>query len=153
MDHHPRSTSSARDAEGEPPAASDGSLTEAQAARIARSYVAAYNDRDLEAMLALMDEDAVSNPARLFGQRRHRGRADVREWWQTMVDSGRWYQVVVAEIRLLPPDRVAVLGELLDDGEPLSPWGVLVRVRDGLIVESRSYLSEKDLLDELGLLE
>jgi ketosteroid isomerase-like protein len=115
--------------------------------------VAAYNERDLDAMLALMDEDAVSNPARLFGQRSHRGHADVREWWQTMVDSGRWYQVVVAEIRLLPPDRVAVFGELLDHGEPLSPWGVLVRVRDGLIVESRSYLSEKELLDELGLLE
>jgi hypothetical protein len=29
---------------------------------------------------------------------------------------------------------------------------VVIRVRDGLIVESRSYLSDRELLDELGLL-
>jgi len=29
---------------------------------------------------------------------------------------------------------------------------VVVRVRDGLIIESGSYLSEKDLLDEMGVL-
>jgi ketosteroid isomerase-like protein len=128
-------------------------MTEGKAAELAQRYVAAYNDRDLEAMLALMDENAVSYPSRLFGARRHQGHGDVRAWWQTMVESGRWYEVVVAEIRQLPPDRVAILGELVDHGEPLSPWGVLVRVRDGLIIESRSYLSEKELLDELGLLE
>ncbi len=34
----------------------------------------------------------------------------------------------------------------------LSPWAVVVRIRNGLIVESHSYLSEEELLDELGLL-
>jgi hypothetical protein len=67
--------------------------------------------------------------------------------------SGRWYEVVVSEIRQLVPDRMAIRGEIRDQGELLSPWGVLVRVRNGLIIESRSYLSEKELLDELGLLE
>jgi ketosteroid isomerase-like protein len=128
-------------------------LSDEQAVQLAQRYVGAYNDRDLEAMLALMDEDVVSYPSRLFGAGPHQGHADVRAWWQTMADSNRWYRVVATEIRRLPPDRVAVLGEIRDQGEVMSPWSVVVRVRDGLIVESRSYLSDKELLDELGLLE
>lgn len=128
-------------------------VTDSEPVRIARAYVAAYNDRDLEAMLALQDPDVVSYPSRLFGHRPHTGHAGVREWWKTMVASGRWYDVAVTEIRQLSPDRVAALGEIRDHGERLSPWGVVVRIRDGLIVESHSYLSDKELLDELGVLE
>lgn len=127
-------------------------LTAREAARLARSYVAAYNDRDLEAMLALQDENVVSYPARLFGNRSHTGHAGVRAWWATMEAAGRWYKVVVHEIRRLEPDRVAVLGEIRDGRQLLSPWAVVVRIRNGLIVESHSYLSEEELLDELGLL-
>jgi ketosteroid isomerase-like protein len=80
------------------------------------------------------------------------GHEGVREWWASMVRSGRWYHVVITDIRRLDPDRVVVLGEIHEQDELLSPWGVMVRVRDGLIVESRSYLSDKDLLEEFGLL-
>ena len=128
-------------------------LTYAEAVSIAERYVAAYNDRDLEAMLSLQAADVVSHPARLFGQRVLTGHAGVRAWWQAMVDSGRWYDVVVHQVRLLDPDRVAVLGEILDGGEPVSPWSAVVRVRDGLIVESRSYLSDAQLLAEIGALD
>ncbi len=128
-------------------------LTREQAVRLAHGYVAAYNERDLSAMLALQDEHVVSYPARLFGNRAHAGHAGVRAWWDAMVASGRWYEVVVHDVRQLGPDRLAVLGEIRDDGEVLSPWGVLVRVRNGLIVESHSYLSDEDLLEALGLIE
>ena len=127
-------------------------LMHADAVRLAERYVGAYNDRDLDAMLAVLDENVVSHPAPLFGQRRHCGHEGVREWWQVMVASGRWYEVAVREVRQLEPDRLAILGELRDHGELLSPWGVLVRVRNGLIVESRSYLSDNDLLESLRLI-
>ena len=127
-------------------------LTHAEAVRLAERYVGAYNDRDLDAMLAVQHENVVSHPAPLFGHRPHSGHAGVREWWQAMVTSGRWYEVVVREVRQLEPDRLAILGELRDKGELLSPWGVLVRVRNGLIVESRSYLSDNDLLESLSLI-
>jgi hypothetical protein len=130
-----------------------GAMTRERALRLAEAYVGAYNDRDLEAMLALMDESVVSYPARLFGQRRTNGHAGVRAWWQSMVESDRWYAVVIREVRPLMPDRIAILGDLLDHGEPLSPWGAIVRVDNGLIVESRSYLSDDELLEELGVLE
>jgi ketosteroid isomerase-like protein len=128
-------------------------LTRAEATKLANRYVAAYNERDLEAMLSLQDENVVSYPSRLFGERRLDGRAGVRAWWESMVASGRWYEVVVRDIRQLDGDRIAILGDIYDQGEPLSPWGVVVRVRDGLICESHSYLSSDELLEELGLLE
>ncbi len=127
-------------------------LTHAEAVRLAERYVGAYNDRDLDAMLAVQDADLVSYPAPLFGRRPHVGHAGVREWWGAMVASDRWYEVVVHEVRVLESDRCAILGEIRDRGESISPWGVVVRVRHGLIVESRSYLSDKSLLESLRLL-
>jgi ketosteroid isomerase-like protein len=128
-------------------------LTRAEAVSLAQRYVAAYNDRDLDAMLALQDENVVAYPSRLFGSRWHVGREGVRAWWEAMVASGRWYEVVIRDILQPGSDRVAILGEIRDQGELLSPWGVVFRVRNGLIIESHSYLSDKQLLDELGVLE
>ena len=128
-------------------------LGRAEAVRLAQSYVAAYNDRDLEAMLALQDENVVSYPVRMFGHRSLTGHAGVRAWWEAMEASGQWYEVIVSDIRLVVPDRVAILGEIRDQGELLSPWAVLARIHNGLIIESRSYLSDQELLDELGLLQ
>lgn len=128
-------------------------LTPADAERLALAYVGAYNDRDLEAMIALQHEDVVSRPSRLFDHESHRGHAGVRAWWEMMERNGRWYRVDVREVRLLGPDRVAALGDIFERREKLSPWGVVFRVRDGLIVESRSYLSGDELLDDLELLE
>ncbi len=127
-------------------------LAQAEAVRIAERYVGAYNDRDLEAMLALQHEDVVAYPTPLFGHRPHRGHDGVRRWWATMAASDRYYEVVVREIRQIGPDRVAALGEIREHGEQLSPWGVLITIRDGLIAESRSYLSDRDLLEELRIL-
>jgi hypothetical protein len=144
---------SAIEADGQrAPLRADRPLTRAKAVRLARAYVGAYNDRDLGAMLALQDEEVISHPSRLFRNGPHRGHAGVREWWAAMVASGRWYEVVISDIRLVGPDRVAIIGEIREHGEKLSPWGVVVRVRDGLIIESRSYLSDEELLEELGLL-
>jgi ketosteroid isomerase-like protein len=120
---------------------------------LAERYVRAYQDRDLEAMLAVLDEDVVSYPVALFGHRPNFGHAGVREWWGAMLDSPYRYDVVVMDIRHVDSDRVAVLGELRDDDpQPLtSLWGLLLRIRNGLIIESRSYLSDRDLLEEMAI--
>ncbi|HEX3691831.1 MAG TPA: nuclear transport factor 2 family protein [Solirubrobacteraceae bacterium] len=127
-------------------------LTRAQAVSLAERYVGAYNNRDLQAMLAVQDENVVSYPSRLAGAQRHEGHAGVRAWWDTMVASGQWYEVVIREIRQPSVDQVAILGEIRDQGERMSPWCVVIRVRDDLITESHSYLSESDLLVRLGLI-
>lgn len=137
---------------GVPDRASE-SLIDADPVRVAERYVRAYKARDLGAMLAVMDENVVSHPAPLFGHRPHFGHAGVRSWWAAMMASPESYEVVVSEVRQIESDRVAVLGEIRGIGRRLSPWAVVVRIRNGLIIESRSYLSDKSLLEELGLLE
>jgi hypothetical protein len=102
-------------------------------------------------MLAVIDENVVSYPAPLFGHRPHVGHAGVRQWWAAMIARNERYDVAVNEVRQIDSGRVAVLGELHSEGKRLSAWAVLVRIRDGLIVESRSYLSDEKLLDDLGL--
>jgi ketosteroid isomerase-like protein len=125
----------------------------ADAVRIAERYVGAYNARDLDAMLALMDENVVSYPTALFGPRPHFGHAGVRAWWEAMISSADSFDVVVSEVRPIESDRVALLGEVWSRGRRLSPWTVLVRIRNGLIIESHSYLSDTDRLEKLRLLE
>jgi SnoaL-like domain len=127
-------------------------LTREQAVSLAERYVAAYNNRDLDAMLDV-HPSIVSYPSRLAGAQRHEGHAGVRAWWQTMLASGQWYEVVIRDIQQPSADRVAIIGEIRDQGERISPWCVIVQVREGLISESRSYLTETDLLDQLGLLK
>jgi uncharacterized protein with HEPN domain len=103
-------------------------------------------------MLAVSDEHVAIHPARLFERRpQYTGHAGAREWWETMLASGRWYEVVVTEVRQVGEDRCAILGEIRDERDPLSPWIALLRVRNALIIESRSYLSDEGLLDA-GLL-
>ena len=97
-------------------------LTPAGAVRLAERYVGAYDGRDLDVMLAVPDKNVLSYPARLFGRRPHRGHAGVREWWEAMAAGGRWYEGVVSEVRLLASDRFAILGEIRDRSEPISPW-------------------------------
>ena len=128
-------------------------LTRAGAVRLAQSYVAAYNDRDLDAMLALQDEHIVSYPVRMFGHRSLTGHAGVRAWWESMGGQRSLVRSRRGRDPAVLPDRAAILGEIRDQGELVSPWGVVVRIRNGLIIESRSYLSDKEVLDELGLLE
>jgi len=100
-----------------------------------------------------MDENVVTHPLPLFGFGPYRGHAGVREWWAAMEASGAQYDFVVREVREIEPDRVAVLGELHSStGMLLGPWALLVRIRDGLIIESHSYLSDEDTLERLGLL-
>jgi ketosteroid isomerase-like protein len=120
----------------------------ADAVRLAERYVAAYTDRDLDAFLAVLDEEVVSYPTPLFGHRPNFGHAGVRAWWAAMMASSRRFDVVVREIRQLEPDRVAVLGAVHsgDSGRRLGPWTVILRVRNGRIIESRSYLTDEEVL-------
>jgi hypothetical protein len=130
-----------------------GRFSDAEAEHLARSYVAAYNDRNLGALLALMHPEIVSHPSPLFERHPvYNGHDGIRAWWNGMAATGRWYDVVVEEVRGIGADQWAIVGEICEKGETLSPWVVVFRVRDGLIAESRSYLSDRTLLTKLGVL-
>jgi 5-deoxy-D-glucuronate isomerase len=61
--------------------------------------VGAYTDRDLDAMLAVKDEEVVSYPRPLFGHRPYFGHAGARDWWAAMMASTRRCDLVMREVR------------------------------------------------------
>jgi ketosteroid isomerase-like protein len=132
-------------------AADVAGVTEAQ--RLGRAYVDAYNQRDLEAMLAVLAPDVVAYPSPLFERRpANIGHDGVRAWWQTMLDADRWYEVAVSHIRQATDGQWAIVGEIQHGGVVESPWLLVFRIKDGLISESRSYLSDEHVVAGLGRL-
>ena len=69
-----------------------------------------------------------------------------------MIASGRSYAVILSEIRQLETDRLEILGWIHENDEPISPWGVVVRIDHGLIAESHSYPSDTELLESLQVI-
>ncbi len=119
--------------------------------RLARAYMDALNDRDPEPLLELLDPSVEFVPTSLSRNRRkYKGHAGVRDWLKTAADRGNRYTGSVTEVRSVGADRWAILGQVRLDGRVVAPLAVMIRVRNGLILESRSYLSDASLLHELG---
>jgi ketosteroid isomerase-like protein len=116
-----------------------------------RRFVAAFNRRDLDEMIALADPAVVSYPSAILrGSRRFVGHDGLREWIRNVLTPDYGHVVVVSEIRKLERQRWAVLGEIAVDETPMSPFVSLVAVTNGLIAEWHEYLSEEGLLRHLG---
>jgi hypothetical protein len=95
-----------------------------------------------------------------------------------MTERSSWYEIVVSECHLVERRRddgaapetglratdhpgtdrrrvdaqkLAMFGELCLDGESLAPWAAVVIVRAGVVLRTRSYLSTRSLLEEIGI--
>jgi hypothetical protein len=66
---------------------------------LGRAFVQAYNDRDVEAMVALTHSEVVGNPSRPLGGGTYRGHAGLRTWWQNMAARGSWYEIAVSGVQ------------------------------------------------------
>ena len=115
-----------------------------------RRYVGTFNRHDIDELITLTDPEIVAFPLVIPGvRRRYAGHQGLRHWIRDVVASDVGYSVVVREVRQLEPQRWALLGELVIDEAPVSPFASLLSLVDGLIEEVREYLSEEDLLRQL----
>src|SRR5438552_4370801 len=119
---------------------------------LGRRFVAAFNRRDAEGMVALTDPEIAFHPTSLVGARRvYRGHDELRLWMQELVAGGAVQEARVREIRPLDERRFLLLSEVLVDDTLLSPSAMLACTNeDGLIVEAKAYLSDEELLRQLG---
>jgi len=130
-----------------------GTAQDAGVEQFAMAYMTALNERVPEPLLELLDPEVEFVPTPLSRTRRkYLGHAGVRQWLETARVRGPWYSGRVTEVRSLGSDQCAILGNVWLDDQPVAPLAVLIRIRDGLIMESLSYLSDSELLHELGLL-
>jgi hypothetical protein len=81
------------------PAQAPATAAQSASELVGRSFVRAYNDRDVEAMVALAHPEVVGNPSRPMGGGTYRGHAGLRNWWQGMVARGSWYDIAVSAVQ------------------------------------------------------
>lgn len=121
---------------------------------LAREFVDAFNRRDADGFLALMDPEVEFHPTALVGKRRrYDGHDGVRRWFGEVETSQMRHQVRVREVRP-SGDGFVLLSEVLLGGKLVSPSAMVARLGgDGKIVEARAFLSDEEMLAHLGLID
>jgi len=121
---------------------------------VVRRFVDAFNRRDARALAEVTDSDIEWYPSSMVRARGvYSGHAGLARWVSELEAAAVQYSARVREVRALDERRVVVLSEVFVEDERVSPSTLLVVFGDdGAIVEARGYLSDEELLTQLGLL-
>lgn len=113
--------------------------------RIARQWITAFNEHDLEKLLRLYHEDAVHFSPRLKLKKPASGgfitgKAGLREWW---ADAFLQLPTLQYELINLIADQKQVLMEYIRKApaDPDMMIAEILEIENGLIIRSRLYLS------------
>jgi ketosteroid isomerase-like protein len=126
-----------------------------------RRFIAAYNRRDVEAMLADLDPEIEWRSGFLIGlggeAASFLGYEGFREALRDLFQALGETHIENAEIRDLG-DRTVTIGRFHVRGresgaESESPWGAVADFKDGRAIRIRSYLSVEEVLEAAGLSE
>jgi ketosteroid isomerase-like protein len=108
-----------------------------------RQAVSAFNERDLDAWIGLMDEQVdIESRFSRFGQNYFRGHRAMRRWWDDLADAWELIRVEPDEVREVAPDQTLALIKLRAKGresgvEVLEPTAHRVDWRDGRWIRLR----------------
>ena len=120
-----------------------------------RAYIA-FNRRDLDAFLALIDHE-VDFTTRLIGAGSYHGHDGVRAWWHEVLDVFPDLTIDVADIRLVGDvtvNHIRLRGHGSDSNAPFDEAAWMVgRWRDGKNVLWDTYPTEAEALEAAGLSE
>lgn len=118
-----------------------------------QKFVDAFNRRDAAALVGLCAPEVELHPSILVGDRRvYRGHEGLRRWVADLRSATIQHQARVREVRALDERRFVILSEVLVEDELLSSSAMVGRVDDeGRVVEARAYLSDEELLTQLGM--
>lgn len=120
--------------------------------RVARALVDAFNSRDPDAWIAVFHPDVRFAPSLLVGGRSlYTGHEGVLHYLKQVERDGTGHRSRVRLVRAWDAERFVVFTEVLLGDKVVSPAAVIVRLCDGRIIESTTYLSDEGTLDALGL--
>lgn len=115
-----------------------------------------FNRRDLDEMLRALDEEVDFRPLRLAGMpARCHGHQEIRRWYLQQVGSGDEYRIAIKELLNVGGGEIAAVGSLLMRGEEevvVGPFVGLYRIAGGRILVGQHYLSDLELIEELGFI-
>jgi SnoaL-like domain len=122
--------------------------------RIACRWVEAFNARDLAGMLACLDRGVAFFPVRLSGiESCYRGHAGVRCWFDQLRRHDYAFTISLSDVQDLGDGRVCASGSLsLCEDRDIVPFCGLHRVANGVTISAHHYLSDREMIEQLGLL-
>ena len=122
-----------------------------------KRIVAAFNRRDLGAVLELMDADVEAVPLLGDVEGDYRGHAGVRRWWESLHDVFPDFVVEVVEVRDLGEVSLATLryrAHVAGSDTPVeAPLWMVARWRRGKCVWWGAFATEAEALEAVGLRE
>jgi hypothetical protein len=124
---------------------------------LAHRAVDAFNERDLDAFLALIHADVEFIALEVEMEGGYHGHAGMRRWWGSLVDVLPDVAIEVVEVRDFGALMVAALrlrghGARSDAPTEIPLW-VVGEWRDGLFVWGQSFATEVEALEAVGLRE
>lgn len=113
---------------------------------VVRRWIDAYNGGDDDGLLALAHDDVVLRPMRFHGRREYRGIDGVR---RLLVDiAANRPRFICEDLEALDATRVLAEGSLQDVGPAVNVY----EVRDGKVASVHGYLSDRPVLEHLGII-
>jgi ketosteroid isomerase-like protein len=124
---------------------------------LTRRAFQAFNDRDLDTVLAGLHDDVEAFPRLAAVEGGYRGHEGVRRWWEQLLGAFPDFQAEILEERDLGEFMVVAIrvrGRGAESDTPLDSaiWHVN-QFRDGKVIRWRVYTSESEALDAVGLRE
>jgi ketosteroid isomerase-like protein len=121
---------------------------------LTRRAFQAFNDRDIDALLAMLDDDVEAFPILAAMEGGYHGHDGVRRWWAGLFGAFPDFRAEVVEVRDLGDLTVAALrlrGRGADSDTPFdaAAWHVS-RFRHGRCIGWRVYMSESEALEAVG---
>jgi ketosteroid isomerase-like protein len=124
---------------------------------LAHRTVDAFNRRDLDALLALMDDDVEAFPPLASMEGAYHGHAGIRRWWESLLDTLPDFAIEVVEVRDSDDLTVGTLRNRAhvaasDTAVEQRLW-LVAKWHEGKTVWWRAYQIEAEALKAAGLSE
>jgi ketosteroid isomerase-like protein len=118
---------------------------------LVRRWFDALNGRDTDALIAMAHADIEVYPMQFAVSGTYTGHEGLREWRGDLSSWDPGHHVQAGEIRDLGDGRFVAFGTVVIDGEPFSPYALLLRIEDGKVAAMRSYLNDEETLERMGV--
>jgi len=106
-------------------------------------------------MLACLARDVALHPVKLSGlEACYRGYDGVRCWFAQLRRNRYTYTISLSDVQGLGDGRVFATGSLsLAEDPDIVPFCAIHRVVDGVTISAHHYLTDRDMIEQLGLLK